>query len=88
VELVADDRRLPGPPARELERAAAWVARELELSGGRLPSTELERRARLARISGRTLRRARHARGVIAERARDSGQWFAVLPTDPEVSSL
>lgn len=78
-----DDRPLPGPPAVALERAQRWVTRELERAGGRLPSAELERRARLVRITPRTLRRARHAAGVLAVRSR--GRWFATLPATPEV---
>jgi hypothetical protein len=84
--VIADDRRLPGPPPRELERAAAWLVRELERAGGRLASGELERRAGLAGISPRTLRRARHSRGVLADH--NGGRWYAVLPANPEVPAL
>jgi hypothetical protein len=83
VSSVADDRRLPGPAPRELERAASWLARELERAGGRMASNELSARADAAGITFRTLRRARAARGVLAERV--DGRWFAVLPAAPEV---
>jgi hypothetical protein len=83
---VIDDRPLPGPYPAARERAQLWLVRELERSGGRLASAELERRAEAAGITSRTLRRARHAAGVLARPA--GGQWFAVLPEspDPEVS--
>jgi len=79
---VLDDRRLPGPAPAARERAELWLVRELERSGGVLPAAELERRAELAGVTSRTLRRARAAAGVLARRA--GGRWFAVLPETPD----
>lgn len=79
---MLDDRPLPGPYPAARERAQRWLVRELERSGGRLASVELERRAEAAGINARTLRRARLGAGVLARSS--GGQWFAVLPESPD----
>lgn len=83
---MLDDRRLPGPAPAARERAQLWLVRELERSGGRLPSAELGRRAEAAGITTRTLERARAAAGVLA--VRSVGQWYAVLPASPDPEVL
>lgn len=83
---MLDDRRLPGPAPAARERAQLWLVRELERSGGTLAVVELERRAELAGISARTLRRARQAAGVIP--SRDGSGWYVTLPASPDPEVL
>jgi hypothetical protein len=56
----------------------------VELAGGRVPSKELETRARNAGISDRTLKRAKQALGVKAVRDGATGAWYCILPHEFE----
>jgi hypothetical protein len=71
-----------GPASTALSEAENFL--RVELASGRVPSKELETRARDAGISGRTLKRAKQALGAKAVRDGATGAWYCILPHEFE----
>ena len=72
--LEGRGRRPPTPR----EEAAGWLAGVL--SAGPMANEEVERRARVARISATALRRAKHEMGTVAYRESFETPWMVRLP--------
>ena len=69
-------------PSPKHDRAAAWL-RTMLRDGRPMPASWMLQQARLARISPRTLRRARMAVGVIATKHGMTGGWaWTLSPED------
>ena len=69
-------------PSPKHDRAAAWL-RTMLRDGRPMPASWMLRQAQLARISPRTLRRARITVGVIAAKHGMTGGWAWLLPRSP-----
>jgi hypothetical protein len=69
-------------PSPKHDRATAWL-RTMLRDGHPLPVSWMLRQAQLARISPRTLRRARITVGVIAAKHGMTGGWAWLLPRSP-----
>ena len=69
-----------------VEDAKEFLRDMLVAGGGRAPKTDIEEAAEAEKISDRTLRRAKKALKVRAEKDRDvkDGKWFWVLPDDAD----
>jgi hypothetical protein len=66
-------------PSPKHDRAATWL-RTMLRDGRPFPAAWMTQQAQLARISPRTLRRARMAVGVIATKGGMTGGWAWMLP--------
>jgi hypothetical protein len=74
---------------RALEDAKNFLHDILVTNGGRAPQAEIEEAAEAEMISDRTLRRAKKALKVQAEKDRSAaeGKWYWVLPADPDIDA-
>jgi DNA polymerase I-like protein with 3'-5' exonuclease and polymerase domains len=66
-----------------LDDAKDFLRSRLAAGGGRAPQAEIEEAAEAEGISNKTLRRAKKALGIKAEKDKTAnGQWFWVMPDD------
>ena len=77
---AVNENKAPGA----LDDAKDFLRDMLMTGGGRAPKTDIEQAAEAEKISDRTLRRAKKALKIRAEKDRDvkDGKWFWVLPED------
>jgi DNA polymerase I-like protein with 3'-5' exonuclease and polymerase domains len=77
---AVNENKSPGA----FDEAKDFLRDILMTGGGRAPKTDIEEAAEAEKISDRTLRRAKKALKIRAEKDRDvkDGKWFWVLPED------